>query len=134
MRTNRTTRIVVYGLAAIGSLTLLLVAGVLALVSPDQTHRAVLVTGAGGGGAGWCSQFIVVASAVEQANDLLDQRSPKVVFTISCNTSVTVRWGSASDLRVKYRLWNDENGTITTTSMRAKDHSGQVTVVYEVEA
>jgi hypothetical protein len=81
----------------------------------------------GGGAAGWCSQQLAIVPTAasfdpERSNDTFEY-----VFSVSCDSSVTLEWAAEDRLRVSYSL-----GDAVTVTQKPHTQDSTVTLEYAV--
>jgi hypothetical protein len=79
--------------------------------SPDGKHVATVYTGTGGGAASWCIIRVTVNPVNEPFSIEREKKDGKyLVFNISCNSDVEVKWEGAKNLLVSFKGPSDESG------------------------
>lgn len=140
-------RTLLWILAAIGGISIALVAGVYLVsglmsypesnefnakgefLSPSGEYNATLYLGMGGGAAGWCNEAVTIKpKAATLESDPLEFK----VFSVSCGSNTDVRWINASLLHIKFSVKGRSGGA--SVYLRESDTTGKVKIEYEVEA
>jgi len=102
------------------------------VASPDGNFRAVRISSAGGGAAGWCREFVIVQSSTEISSiPSYPQAQGELVFSANCNTGITLSWAAPSQLVVRYKM---APGTLTSFEARPTNKSQNVAVRVEPDA
>jgi hypothetical protein len=79
--------------------------------SPDGKYVATVYTRMGGGAAGWCDIRVTVNPVNEPFGIEREEKEGKyVVFNISCNSEVEVKWEGAKNLLVSFKVPSSESG------------------------
>ncbi len=97
------------------------------LASPGHTYRAVLYTGMGGGAAGWCAQYIAIASANTAFSPQGATETYSYVFSGRCSSDITFEWSANNRLRIAYTI-----GDGTTVTQKPRTSDGAVAVEYKL--
>ncbi len=103
------------------------------IASPDKTYQAVRYVTSGGGAAGWCNQFVVIASGGTsiQPPSYKQAWQDNLVFSIDCGTEFSLSWETPSQLAIRYHI---DSGVshITSVHMGARDKTQRVTIKYYI--
>jgi hypothetical protein len=79
--------------------------------STDSKYVATVYTRMGGGAAGWCDIRVTVNPVNEPFSAERERKEGKyVVFNISCNSEVEVKWEGAENLLVSFKVPSSESG------------------------
>jgi len=79
--------------------------------SPDGKYVATVYTRMGGGAAGWCDIRVMVNPVNESFSIEREKKEGKyLVFNISCNSDVEVKWEGAENLLVSFKVPSSESG------------------------
>jgi hypothetical protein len=79
--------------------------------SPDGKYVATVYTRMGGGAAGWCDLRVTVNSVNEPFSIKREKEEGKyVIFNISCNSDVEVKWEGDKNLLVSFKGPSSESG------------------------
>jgi len=97
------------------------------LASPGQAYHAVLYTGMGGGAAGWCAQYIAIASANTAFSPQTATETHAYVFSGRCSSDITLEWAANNRLRIAYTI-----GSGTWVHQKPRTSDGAVAVEYKL--
>ena len=79
--------------------------------SPDGKYVSTVYTRMGGGAAGWCDIRVTVNPVNEPFSIEREEKEGKyVVFNISCNSEVEVKWEGVKNLLVSFKVPSSESG------------------------
>ncbi len=91
----------------------------------NRKITATLVTGMGGGAAGWCAKYLVIH--VDKLDpSRLSNISDVAVFRANCSSEILPNWISATHLNVAYTFGKSE-----TVFMRPFTNDGRVSVTFD---
>jgi hypothetical protein len=89
-------------------------------------HRD-MASGMGGGAAGWCAQYIAIASANTAFSPQGATETYSYVFSGRCSSDITFEWAADNRLRIAYTI-----GDGTTVTQKPRTSDGAVAVEYKL--